>query len=378
MNDIPGLRLAPTRMIALVGQRGRQLDSVSPKPTPAERRAAGWSDPRVLAAKPLDVTARTITNADTTPATQTRVARFTSNHPEHMRDADDAPEREISFGDFLDIINPLQHIPIVGTIYRAITGDEISPSASIFGGFLFGGPLGFVFAIANAIFEEASGQDLGETALAALVGDDTAPDVQTAQTPSTNSTTATASTAQKAGDYLGSSENLTGQLALGAFVRDLRKSEPLARTALATANPAHAEIAGAPALPKAGRQQSVGRQSNQAAADAVQPANPAVAMQNPPGRAETSAGTATQYSHRNVRFLAEPSSDPQRNNPGVLVAIQARAPDGRRLDPGTMGATLPASAFAGRMLHALDKYQATAREGERNGNDRALVLDAHL
>ena len=319
-----------------------------------------------------------------------------------MGDADDAPEREISFGDFLDIINPLQHIPIVGTIYRAITGDEISPSASIFGGFLFGGPLGFVFAIANAIFEEASGQDLGETALAALVGDDTAPDVQTAQTPSTNSTpasreaatptqdsqaraaatataaTATASTAQKAGDYLGSSENLTGQLALGAFVRDLRKSEPLARTALATANPAHAEIAGAPALPKAGRQQSVGRQSNQAAADAVQPANPAVAMQNPPGRAETSAGTATQYSHRNVRFLAEPSSDPQRNNPGVLVAIQAWAPDGRRLDPGTMGATLPASAFAGRMLHALDKYQAIAREGEKNGNDRGLVLDAHL
>ena len=397
MNDIPGLRLAPTRMIALVGQRGRQFDSVSPKSTPAKRRAAGWSDPRVLAAKPLDVTARTITNADTTPATQTRVARFTSNHPEHMRDADDAPEREISFGDFLDIINPLQHIPIVGTIYRAITGDEISPSASIFGDFLFGGPLGFVTAIANAIFEEASGQGLGETVLAALVGDDMAPDVQTAQTPSTNSTpasreaatptrdsqalaaaTATASTAQKAGDYLGSSENLTGQLALGAFVRDLRKSEPLARTALATANPAHAEIAGAPALPKAGRQQSVGRQSNQAAADAVQPANPAVAIQNPPGRAETSAGTATQYLHRNVRFLAEPSSDPQRNNPGVLVAIQARAPDGRRLDPGTMGATLPASAFAGRMLHALDKYQAIAREGEKNRADRALVLDAHL
>ena len=391
MNDIPGLRLAPTRMIALVGQRGRQFDSVSPKSTPAERRAAGWSDPRVLAAKPLDVTARTITNADTTPATQTRVARFTSNHPEHMRDAGDAPEREISFGDFLDIINPLQHIPIVGTIYRAITGDEISPSASIFGDFLFGGPLGFVTAIVNAIFEEASGQGLGETVLAAFVGDDTAPDVQTAQTPSTNSTpasleaatptrdsqalaaaTATASTAQKAGDYLGSSENLTGQLALGAFVRDLRKSEPLAQTALATANPAHAEIAGAPALPKAGRQ------TNQAAADAAQPANPAVAMQNPPGMAETSAGTATQNLHRNVRFLAEPSSDPQRNNPGVLVAIQARAPDGRRLDPGTMGATLPASAFAGRMLHALDKYQAIAREGETNRADRTPHLDTRL
>ncbi|MCH7891261.1 MAG: hypothetical protein IH921_07140, partial [Gemmatimonadetes bacterium] len=167
MNDIPGLRLAPTRMIALVGQRGGQLDSVSPKSTPAERHAAGWSDPRVLAAKPLELKERTITNAETTPAMQTRVARFTSNHSERMGDAYDAPERELSFGDFLDVINPLQHIPIVGTIYRAITGDEISPAARIFGGFLFGGPLGFVTAIANAIFEEASGQDLGETVLAA-------------------------------------------------------------------------------------------------------------------------------------------------------------------------------------------------------------------
>ena len=119
MNDIPGLRLAPMRMIALVGHRGGQLDSVSPKSTPAERHAAGSSGPRVLAAKPLELEAREMTNADTTPAVQTRVARFTSSHSERMGDAEDAPEREFSFGDFLDIINPLQHIPIIGTIYRA-------------------------------------------------------------------------------------------------------------------------------------------------------------------------------------------------------------------------------------------------------------------
>ncbi len=200
MSDIPGLRLAPMRMIALVGQRGHQLDSGAPTSTPTERYAAGSSDPRflaakplevrVLAAKPLEVKERTITNADTTPAMQTRVVHFTSNHSERMGDAYDAPERDISFDEFLDVVNPLHHIPIVGTIYRAITGDEISPSASIFGGFLFGGPLGFVTAIAGAIFEEASGQDLGDTVLAALVGDDTLPDVQTAQTtPSASSTT---------------------------------------------------------------------------------------------------------------------------------------------------------------------------------------------
>ena len=252
-------------------------------------------------------------------------------------------------------------------------------------------------AIASAIFAGASGHDLGETVLTALVGDDTAPDVQTAQTPSANSTpaslevatptqdlqapaaaTATASTPQNAGDFLGFSETLTGQLALGAFVRDLRKSEQLARTALATTNPAHVEISGAPALPKAGHQQSAARRTNQAAADAAQPASPAVAMRNLPGIAETRAGAAAQNLHRNVQSLSEPRSDPQRDSPDVLVAIQARAPDARLLDPRTLGATLPASAFAERMLHALDKYQTIARKGERNGIDRALVLDAQL
>ena len=180
MNDIPGLRLAPTRMIALVGQRGRHLESVSPKSTPAESHAAGWSDPRVRAAKPLDVTEPTITNADTTPATQTRVARFTPNHSERMGDADGVPEVELSFGDFLDLINPLHHIPIIGTIYRAITGDQIGAPAKILGGLLFGGPLGFIVSIFDTIVAQATGRDLGATVMAALFDRDQAPAVQVA------------------------------------------------------------------------------------------------------------------------------------------------------------------------------------------------------
>ena len=34
-------------------------------------------------------------------------------------------EEGLSFGDFLEIINPLQHIPVVSTLYRMVTGDEI-------------------------------------------------------------------------------------------------------------------------------------------------------------------------------------------------------------------------------------------------------------
>lgn len=74
------------------------------------------------------------------------------------------------FESLLDIINPLQHIPVVSTIYRAISGDEIAAPARLIGGALFGGPVGFASAAANLMFEEVSGDDLAGHALA-LVGD---------------------------------------------------------------------------------------------------------------------------------------------------------------------------------------------------------------
>jgi hypothetical protein len=77
----------------------------------------------------------------------------------------------LTFGDILDIINPLQHIPVVSTIYRAITGDEISPGARVAGGALYGGPIGFAVATANALVEAATGEDIGDTILTAFTGD---------------------------------------------------------------------------------------------------------------------------------------------------------------------------------------------------------------
>ena len=38
-----------------------------------------------------------------------------------------------TFFDFLDIINPLQHIPVISTIYRSLTGDKIDPGSRIAG-----------------------------------------------------------------------------------------------------------------------------------------------------------------------------------------------------------------------------------------------------
>jgi len=80
-------------------------------------------------------------------------------------------EEDGFFSTLLDVINPLQHIPLVSNLYREITGDEISPSARLIGGGLFGGPIGFASASANVILEQASGDDLLGHALAMFTDD---------------------------------------------------------------------------------------------------------------------------------------------------------------------------------------------------------------
>lgn len=85
---------------------------------------------------------------------------------------DGQSDGEFTFDDFLDIINPLQHIPLISTLYREITGDEISPAARILGDTLFGGPTGFLAAAANAFYEEVAGEDLGESVLAFFSGEE--------------------------------------------------------------------------------------------------------------------------------------------------------------------------------------------------------------
>ena len=79
----------------------------------------------------------------------------------------------LDFEDVLDIVNPLQHLPLVATAYRALTGDEISAGARVIGGGLYGGPAGvFTGAIDAAIAEANGGKDLGGIAIAKLTGEE--------------------------------------------------------------------------------------------------------------------------------------------------------------------------------------------------------------
>lgn len=74
------------------------------------------------------------------------------------------------FKDLLDIINPLQHLPIIGSIYRYLTGDEPSGGARIVGDTIYGGPIGFGVGVVETMLTDSHGRDLGERTLAAVFG----------------------------------------------------------------------------------------------------------------------------------------------------------------------------------------------------------------
>ena len=74
----------------------------------------------------------------------------------------------VTFHDALSALNPLQYLPVVGTIYREATGDSVNPALRIAvagaAGLLLG-PLGLVAAMIGAAADEiAHGGETGGSA----------------------------------------------------------------------------------------------------------------------------------------------------------------------------------------------------------------------
>ena len=101
----------------------------------------------------------------------------------------------MSFGDVLDMVNPLQHIPVVSSIYRAATGSTINPVSRVAGDALYGGVFGVASAVMgvfggaiNSMLEEGSGHDGAGTMFASLFGGDTDKTAVPAAVPTTDTT----------------------------------------------------------------------------------------------------------------------------------------------------------------------------------------------
>ena len=91
-------------------------------------------------------------------------------------------EDGFTFGDLIDLVNPLHHIPVVSWAYRAITGDQIAPGAMALGGGLFGGVAGLALGIVDAVIQGTTGKDTGAHLLA-MLQQDRGPDLAPANTP---------------------------------------------------------------------------------------------------------------------------------------------------------------------------------------------------
>ncbi|HEX4272757.1 MAG TPA: hypothetical protein VHZ32_15285 [Rhizomicrobium sp.] len=105
------------------------------------------------------------------------------------------------FHHLLDVVNPLQHLPVIGTIYRAITGEHIGAVEKIAGDTLYGGLWGAVSSVADVAFEGVTGKSVEDTVLGWLKGDSntgiakiSAPTIQVAQSLPSSDTPALPST----------------------------------------------------------------------------------------------------------------------------------------------------------------------------------------
>lgn len=124
---------------------------------------------------PLDGDARTagtmpVWRVDGSKASETALYKPDSLAPA----AGNPPDSEDRFGffDLLDIVNPLQHLPIVSFIYREITDDRIKPVSQIAGGGLYGGLIGAAASTVNVIVEQETGKDIPGNLVSLVTGDD--------------------------------------------------------------------------------------------------------------------------------------------------------------------------------------------------------------
>jgi hypothetical protein len=137
-------------------------------------------------------------------------------------------DHAFSFHNLLSAMNPLQYLPVVGTLYRAITGDVIPEAVRRAGSLavsgLLGGPIGLIGSIAATIAEKATGIDPESILAAQFTPTTPAADAPAADAPAATvpevpapapiSTAQSAMTAQQLAAY-GVRTDAAGTLRLG-------------------------------------------------------------------------------------------------------------------------------------------------------------------
>jgi hypothetical protein len=286
----------------------------------------------------------------------------------------------LTFGDVLDIINPLQHIPVVSTLYRELTGDEISPGARMAGGALFGGPIGFAAATVNSVVEMATGSDIGKSVVAAINGDDDAPITAAAPGPiptSDPSPVKVTAIAQPAvtqtlpssltGNQAPPTNNppIVAKSAPGSLMNLYNSTTPAQ-----TMTPTEALLQARAAVPLAGSVKGLGSSSRAR----FQPAGTSSPAPTPPPAPVTPTSTPNIGARlsKQLTLLAAQSQSapgahqsdktaPAKNAPADNAGQTAPNPMAGTLAP-THPAPLPAAQIPTAMRDALDRYEQMKRQ----------------
>jgi hypothetical protein len=287
-------------------------------------------------------------------------------------EGDDEP----SFWDFLDVINPLQHIPVVNNLYREITGDKIGVAARLVGGTLFGGPLGLIASAANCILEESSGHDVGGHVLAMFrddvpeTGTGTALAAAEEKAPSTQAQTARMEDSQaQQSQILAASIASTPEPAksVQAKADESTKAKPLIMPDLVGDAAAPAIKPVASATPPASVQSATEQVA--AAANRPMPLNREPRFMPIPGRTtplatQSPPAIGTTLSTTGFRSHA-PAAGHRPDAQRIASAAMAQQMVAAQAETSTASAAAPQSGdwFSSSMLQAMDKYEKTSRLG---------------
>jgi len=246
-----------------------------------------------------------------------------------------------TFDDFLDIINPLQHIPVISTLYREISGDQIAHMPRILGGALFGGPIGAGAAVINAALHQETGKDMGEHVIALF----------NENSPSATSVIAAKPVEADLVTAAGSSKTIrpNGADSLTASIQ-AQTINPLANLAIAKPSLAELEIL---------QTESRGKQSVQVSYlefPKNQPANPARAVNKPLDPEKTASVTRPTAPEEQILALEKAVEQ---------LKQKRRSPQRANLNPGSIAANTPVTIHTPPQLPvqtngAIKSYASTA------------------
>jgi hypothetical protein len=261
-----------------------------------------------------------------------------------------------SFKDLLDIVNPLQHLPVIGSVYRYLSGDEPSGGARIIGDTLYGGPIGFgVSVVSTAMLTDSNDHDVGERMLADVFGprDGSAPAATAVAAAQPAATSAQPLQMAALGAGAGPSASETGLIqpsgsAQPVAMNQLFRSPPPATPPAAT-TPAQTFLAQTAQFQ---RQISTGRGTN----GAVLSGRPVplelssnLLPMLPPGARLVAPGTATAAAVTGAPATPVAAA----NSPAQAAPLPAPS----ATDPNPL---------AQKMLDALDKYEQLKKQQEQD------------